>query len=126
MFQIAEDQTIPWLAMVVIIVLIHRVMGYFSERQRLHIFRDLIKATQFGNTILRYTDGQRAITSVPVPRPKDDHPPGSVLQMRPNGQPERRRNTRRHSDARVRGTPEPGRQADTRTDRHGKDPSATP
>jgi hypothetical protein len=31
---------------VVLIVLIHRVMGYFSERQRLHMFRELLKAAR--------------------------------------------------------------------------------
>jgi hypothetical protein len=61
-FQIAEDQTIPWLVMVVLIVLIHRVMGYFSERQRLHMFRELLKAAR-ANAILSYKDGPRVMTS---------------------------------------------------------------
>ena len=125
MFQIAKDQIILWLAMVALIELIRRLTIYFSERQRLNAFKDLVvKAAPFGNVSLRYTDGRRAITAEPVV-PTKGGAAMAVVPLRPNGQPERRRRDRRHSDAQKRASPGSGRESGSRTDRQGNDPPAT-
>jgi hypothetical protein len=120
--QITQDQVARWLAMVALIEFIRRVTTYFSERQCLNAFKDLVRVTApFGNVNLRYTDGRRAMVAEPV-APAEGGASLSILPSRPNGQPERRRRERRRSEAQERASPGSGRQAGSTLDRHGDDP----
>jgi hypothetical protein len=102
MLGISDEPTLHWVAAgatLVLVTLIRCVASYFRDQQRLNAFKFfLLVMAQSPKFNPVYLDDWCEIRAHP-PASEDDDANIAVLPVRPAGQPERRRNGRRRSDA---------------------------